>query len=104
MAEKLIKKYPCIESTVDFDYGDIRIRLWINEDDLIPSDMTANIHNIKAFLFEVGVKDRIEIINYIAKEIPNVNAVQVMDRYLNDQDIRFGTVAYTVDFSEDVHG
>lgn len=104
---KLTKKYPCIESTIDIMHGDTTIRLWVNEEDLIPTDITGYLKNLESFLFELGTRDRIEIINFIAKEIPNINAVQILDRYVTEKgsfEIKYGTVAYTVDFSEDVHG
>lgn len=98
---KLTKKYPCIESTVDLNYGDITIRMWIDEDDLIPTDISSFLKNIKSFLYETGTKDRVEIINFIAKEIPRINAVQVLDHYFDNDEIRLGTVAYMVNFGED---
>ena len=87
-----IKKYPCIESTLDFSTNNYKIRLWVNE--LRLKDMDRDIY--KKLKSVRGSKNK--IINWCAKNIPNINAVQVIDRKGR------GIVAYTVDFIDDPHG
>jgi len=86
------KQYPCIESTLDFPTENHRIRLWINEEEIKDID-EAIITSLKTI---DGTKA--EIINWCAKNIPNINAVQVIDHQGK------GVVAYTVDFIDDPHG
>jgi hypothetical protein len=87
-----IKKYPCIESTLDFSIKDYKVRLWINEETLkdVDNEIIENVKNFNG--------DKVEIIEWCAANIPNINAVQVIG-----SDGR-GIVAYTVDFAEDLHG
>lgn len=86
------KDYPCIESTYEFIVKSNKIRLWINETELkeIDNKTLALLKNIP------GAKA--EIINWCAANIPNINAVQVIDKEGK------GIVAYTVDFNDDLRG
>lgn len=92
MAKKPNKKYPCIESTFEFFVESYKIRLWVNEKELKDIDSEI-ISKLKAI-----TGNKAEIINWCAVNIPNINAVQVID------DDGKGIVAYTVDFADDPHG
>lgn len=91
MAKK-VKQYPCIESTLDFSTKNYRIRLWVNEEKLkdIDQSIITKLKKVKG--------DKPKIINWCAKNIPNINAVQVIDNGGK------GIVAYVVDFVDDPHG
>lgn len=95
--------YPCIESTVEFDLLDYRIRLWINEEKLPKSDSgnIKAIEQIKKELDKGKLPTRNEVAKYIADNY-EVNAVQVQDA--NEEDPRCGVVIYTVEFGDNVHG
>lgn len=99
-------KYPCIESTVDLAFDDIVIRLWINETDINFKKKTNITNPLTEFLqdkYSTRKTDRKGILDFI-ESLKNINAVQIMDRFYNDNEARYGLVAYLVDFTGDVHG
>lgn len=95
------KEYPCIESTIEFKYlspqgydQDFLLRLWIDQ---------SNLQNYYKESFEIkqNILDYMRgrshntpeaIIDFVAKNIKRVNAIQVKDKD------NFGVVAYLVDF------
>lgn len=107
----MAKKYPCIESTLDIQTIGGLIRLWIDEQKVEDQyyDNMGIAQKISDYCISVlgknfddnasGYADR--IINFIAKEIPRVNAVQIKQ---TEGEVQHGVVAYLVDFSSDVHG
>lgn len=93
-----MNRYPCEESTVDIEYGDMRIRLWIdnpNNGRLI-ADILAQVRRV--------VHDTATTNNYVllceefARRVEHVNAAQVIMR--TDPLIHVGHMIYTVPFSE----
>lgn len=105
------KEFPCIESTIDFDYDRITVRLWIDRDRLGKLDTHGDdlfiVQDVVNWLDEH--KPQVEwetlLLRYLA-DIPYVNAAQVLFR-LGDSagavNVKIGRVVYTVPF-EDVHG
>lgn len=95
-------KYNCIEKTIEVRHGYTIVRLWIDitKQDLLmkEEDIIKNVRDCVGRL-----KDHKNIINYLSKTTPNVNAIQV---YEDDelQNTKVGMVAYTVPFTDDVHG
>lgn len=107
-----MKKYPCIESTVDIPYQDQSIRLWIDETKVKNfhgygtqsqrKPISDIVEKILIFLNQKEIDNEV-LIDFIHKNIPHVSAVQIKDK--NHGTIQYGTVAYFVDFTtEDVHG
>lgn len=89
-------KYTCIESTVDFDLQGLEIRIWINEERL-PRDHSTGIraaNKLFKWANEQSYLSTNSMIDYIEKEVPNVNAIQVRQK----GNPTFGTVVYTVPF------
>lgn len=89
-------EYPCIENTIDLDFTDHLVRLWINKDrisqDFILEEQIVSA--IKQFYQSSGMSGRESLINRIVK-LPDVNAVQVIEK---KEGVRYGTVVYTVNF------
>lgn len=98
-----MKPFPCIESTLDVTYGSRTVRLWINRSD-VPSTLARHVSYIVTEIKEKLVSKIAvdELIMWLAA-LPNVNAVQVLERDEEESSIVYGTVVYTVPF-EDVHG
>lgn len=100
-----MKKYPCVETTIDITWGPRTIRLWVNVTyKTIPEYpqrplAVALAQRVKDKLWKGDLTHR-ELVSWLTK-LPYVNAVQVIEGI--DTDIRYGTVVYTVPF-EDVHG
>ena len=102
------KEFPCIETTIDLQILDIFVvRIWVNKDKL-PTDYKYELkliekikEKMKGDDFDINDADN-DLIRFIAKQ-PNVNAVQILDKDFED-DYKIGTVAYIVDFVDDVHG
>lgn len=105
MENKTIKKYPCIETTLDYETGNFIIRLWIDktnsDDDTVKSSETiAYLRGLTdGFWHHDSIFDL--LIEKLSK-IPNINAFQIKEKAKDG--ISWGTVVYTVYFSEDVHG
>ena len=99
-----MKPFICLESTLDLNYYPITIRLWINEISLDSiKEKKEEVQKIREFIDEKGLQDKRAIINFIASNITNINAVQVMDS-ITTRGVKYGIVAYTVDFNDNVHG
>ena len=100
-----MKPYPCIEETLDiyFDNKQFVLRLWVNKK-ILENDVAKGytwLGRVCAFVKEKHTFQ--EIIRYVEKEVPNINAAQVK-QVNHNSGIDCGLVAYFVDFSEDVHG
>lgn len=95
-----MKKYPCIEKTLDFVVGRTEVRLWIDADDVEDKINYEDIIN-KFYIFIEEQRTDSEKIEYLKTIVPRLNAAQIRDTEL---DYKLGTVAYFVDFSSDVHG
>ncbi len=93
-----MKPYSCIESTVEFMLGDAKIRLWINEDTIEAEYPNKRIEGEAFEYVHLKKPTTKELIVYFIKEIPRLNAIQLIDKD------GLGVVVYTVPFSEDVHG
>lgn len=92
-------KYPCIETTLDYEYGDYVIRLWLNE-----KTVTERIYpDLISFIREssCGTTQTSEIIAKLAN-FENINAIQIKQKPKDG--ISWGVVVYTVEFAGDVHG
>ena len=97
-------KFSCLESTLDLNYYPITIRLWINEGSLDSiKDKKDDIQKIREFIDSNGLQDKRTLINFIAQNVKDINAVQVMDS-ITTRGIKYGIVAYTVDFNDNIHG
>lgn len=107
------KKWPCVELTIDLDYKDFCIRLWI---DRTKDKEYDSVESIVGFItIELAYLDqtkerqlgrpatREEVQYFLAHALLDLNAIQVMDKHSHDG-ARFGKVIYCVDFAEDVHG
>lgn len=101
------KPYPCIESTLDITVRQGTIRLWIQEKEIKDSYMANSGYakGIQSFIEEgFHRKNNIDIAEFIIREIPNVNAIQIIPVKGDSRGFDEGMVVYTVDFSSDVHG
>ena len=102
-----MKKYPCIESTLEIQDFDKVIRLWIDEE-----EVELNLKRGKKISdFIQDYLERInhdykshELADWVHKNIPKINAIQVIDHNFDSNESRYGMVYYLVDFEEDVHG
>lgn len=95
-----MKRYPCIESTLDVPYHDITLRLWIDEQEVLDTYRT-NVSYVKRLTDFLAQKPtRQEIVEYAKGQIKGLNAIQIKD---NIGGVEHGVVAYLVEFS-DVHG
>ncbi len=97
----MARKYPCIESTLDFELGNYIVRLWINKE-AVPEDYLEEENMLKKIreFYEKHVPTAREMFTFI-EAFENINAVQIQ---FKAGDMKFGTVLYLVDFSSDVHG
>ena len=89
-------KYHCIESTIDFDVSGLQVRLWINKD-RVPLDHDSERRIMNKFFrwaSEQSHQSINSVIDYLQKNVPNVNAIQV--RLVGNP--TFGTMVYTVPF------
>ena len=99
-----MKKFPCIESTIDITTVDGRtIRLWINNPDGLTRNVNDIAEKVQATLEDMAFFDNSSHLLEIFAELPNVNAVQIIEPHTHTFGPRYGTVVYTVPF-EDVHG
>lgn len=98
MAKRIKPLYPCIETTLDVTVGDRTVRLWINETDIEFHDYVVTINKVKDFLREDAPTTK-QILQFVTKEIQNLNAVQVLDSEYYDG-VKLGKVIYTVDFAD----
>ena len=103
------KEFPCIETTIDLQLGSRVVRLWIDKKELpknydVERDLVKKIEDFYEDLRDINIKDDKEndLIRFIAT-LPNINAVQIMNKDF-DNNYKIGTVAYVVDFVDDVHG
>lgn len=108
-------KFPCIESTIDVYYGNRSIRLWINEQELKNSYELSKKYGIELNEFINKRREELaqarqglesltyqELVEYVQKNIPNVNAVQIREKVGS---LETGVVVYFVDFGDkDPHG
>lgn len=103
-----MKPYPCIESTIEFKTRGQIFRLWLNELDIKEYDFDEpkfllKIKDIIDRLFKEKHSSRKEMIETLIKDIPNLNAVQILEALGDTPDYdRTGIVVYTVDFEN--HG
>ncbi len=92
-----MNKYPCIESTVEFYIGSFHVRLWIAETDLLDGypSYSGILPKAEDFMVagDMGIKDLIE---FIIKQVPRLNAVQVIGRERTG--VKQGIMVYAVDF------
>jgi hypothetical protein len=86
--------YPCLEKTIEFDYREFKIRLWIDI-----TKNSINISKINKILKKLKAKKEQIIISWLANKIPHINAVQVINKLTN-----IGEVAYTTAFNDNIHG
>lgn len=106
-----MKKYSCIESTIEialpqlYLFG-ILLRLWINKKEISDNESLIRQKYVESITkyFESGNPSTTEIIEYIVNLIPDINAIQICDLNYGKYNDKYGTVVYTVPFSEDVHG
>lgn len=91
----------CIESTLEIELGNRLVRLWINETEL--KSFYNNEHVTKQItkFCVTSMRTDAEIIEFVADNIPNCNAVSVGEIGKSE---RNGAVIYLIPFSEDVHG
>lgn len=103
------KKYPCVESTIDFILNNYQFRLWINEQ-IVDSQKEKNEYYITKIkeLCESIQKNNYEkkknlelLFKGIKNIVLNINACQIKEI---GQKISHGIVVYYVDFADDVHG
>ncbi len=88
-----MKKYPCIESTLDLKLGDYIVRLWIEEEELEAEYPNKRIlGELMGFVWENKPTLK-EMVEHIHQSIPRVNAVQIK----NNAD-EHGVMVYFVDF------
>lgn len=108
-----MKKYPCIESTIEFKYKNYEFRLWINQDVLVDNyyqdhGYSKMIGTYISSIEKLGARDVDNdfqyIVNFCVKNIEGLNAIQMRNIPENKNDPVYGVVVYTVDFSSDVHG
>lgn len=108
-------KYPCIETTIEFNLGDWEFRLWIDRNDL----ENLNIHDGKIYqkaesFYRFNKPDRKAMLEYIIENTPRLNAIQLRDinkgytmpisGIPQEVPTRNGVVVYLVEFSSDIHG
>lgn len=106
-----MKEYPCIESTIEvltrYQKMDTTIRLWINKDKLDDGNFKEReliVEKIHKYMKRKSYNPTLEeFVKTILKIAPKTNAVQLLSIHPMNS-ARYGTVIYTVDFSEDVHG
>ena len=110
-----MKSFPCIESTVDVYYSNFRVRLWINQEELLTSypdsrlaaeALNDYINTRRDQLARQGKRlsdlNYKELTEFIQDNIPRVNAAQFSEKV---GPIENGVVVYFVDFGEkDPHG
>lgn len=89
-------KYYCQESTIDLNYYPITVRLWINSEE--PVDTRTVVKDIRDFLDLKGTADKSTIIEFVTANVPNLNAVQVLDSITDSKGAKYGTMVYTVPF------
>jgi len=91
------KEFPCIETTVDVIIGKRTVRLWIDNNFL-----EDNFEYEKEMAKFIKCNKHLAT-NQLLRDIaanPFINAIQV----IHHGKVKYGTVVYTVDFSDDVHG
>ena len=91
-------RYPCEESTVDIEHGNMRIRLWINNPNCATPmiDILRRVHD--AVIETHDVSDFVAVCERLARVVDEVNAVQVM--YKIEPLVTVGHMIYTVPFVE----
>ncbi len=90
-------KFPCIESTIDMQIGELGVRLWIDQGELAYPEDTKVAEKVR------GIADNIsennlsiaDFIDILVQAIDNLNAVQVT--HIIDG-VKYGTMVYTVEF------
>lgn len=95
-----IKQYPCIESTIEFFYGDKLIRIWIDEQVILgeyPEHSNLK-EKIESFLLENEKAGPSELAAHIKSISPRVSALQLKD---SGGMMERGIVIYFTDFSNE---
>ena len=96
------KMYPCIETTLDFDYFNQEIRLWINKESLMLPTYPLLPDTIKLIFETHKITENTFNLPLVFAEIsklPNINAVQISQK-AKEGEPQWGTVVYTVDFED----
>lgn len=90
-----LKKFECIESTIDFEIDGWCLRLWINQINIPENHQPERkiVNEIFKWYNKAGEQTIMSMIKYLEK-IPNVNAIQVR----STGNPCFGTMVYTVPF------
>lgn len=93
-----MKKYNCIESTLDFTLGDKQFRLWINEDEVESEYPNGDIDgNFQMYVIDNEPTTK-QMVEYFVENVPRLNAVQIKNIKTGH-----GVVVYIVPF-EDIKG
>lgn len=91
-----MKRWPCVEGTIDLTCDKWLVRLWIDQEDaFLP--LYADFEKIREHVNEGH--EPVEIINFAREVIPTLNAIQLKEK---EGETQFGIVVYLVDFAE--HG
>lgn len=93
------KPYPCIESTVEFFYGDKLVRLWFDESEVsvAPRERNAMVNEeVSAFLLENKDAGPAELAKFVHDKYPLCSALQVKD---GGGEVEHGMVVYFTDFN-----
>jgi hypothetical protein len=85
-------KYVCIESTLDFSVGYLKIRVWRNETAVKNKYSNQDIIQATRKLYRSSLQSQLSIKPFaeLVAKMPRVNAVQVIDLTTNE-----GIVLYT---------
>lgn len=97
-----MKKYPCVETTIEFTNGNMKVRLWIdNPDSLEPEVLYKEFKN----MFHDVIKEMrgksnsmVSTAEAFAELIPGLNAVQFLS--VGDSQMHIGHMIYTVPFED----
>ena len=95
MKKKIVKKYPCIESTIETTTKDDKfiVRLWVDKDALTNVFIDEATYAEAIALMEY--KNISDLTEKIIKAIPRLNAVQIKFNSIRHS---LGLMVYTVHF------
>lgn len=97
--------YNCVEVTADIRRRGKTIRLWIDVTKNEDVSKSAIIDSIDSFFNSHPTFFRIEqLIQFLSEKVPHINAIQIVDSNENTEGAKWGKIAYTTSFADDVHG